>query len=372
MDQQSADDGVIYYGRFVPFVGAGLQRSSWANAELLIEAPDQRADDADDVETGDGAEPKDGVPATGAAAADEETGLIEFDVDEITDYVAQRLVTDLRDEPEPANCVENLVVERRRYTKAVAKRVPGQIDPYLLSVAETHWEESYAAAREYLCVRIGSWDQEVVTSMFVGFDIKGNTLHTEFYPYVLPPIKDAFHIVDRLPDGFTPRLIGRVAFDALLALPFETFGTLLHPLAHRLPRAGGDEAAQLDRKLKRGGSGGSSSLGLARYAGIRIERGATDSVRELATIDQVHHFFQKSDIVKYTQIVERSLLRIIEDFLRDHNVDLADHRATQANILNQSFGDVHNHGDGSVTSQGNTGKQANRTKIVRPKAKEDS
>ena len=369
--QQAAHDGVIYYGGFAPFVGAGYPLPSWSNAELLIEAPAHPfLDDAEEAQEPEKAQAAaDGLLPTTSSGENE--GLITFDVDEITDYVALHLIADLQKNAEPPTNVENLVVERRRYAKAVARRASGQINAYQ-PVPDIHWEESYDAAREFLCIRVGAWDQEVVTSMFVGFDIKGNTLHTEFYPYVLPPIKDAFHIVDRLPDGFTPRLVGRIAFDALRAAPFETLGTLLHPRAHRLARPG-DVIEQLDRQLSkgRGGSGGGSSLGLARYAGMRIDRGADHSVRQLATVNQMHHFFQKSDIAKYTQIVERSLLRIIEDFLREHNVDLADHRATQANILNQSFGDVHNHGDGSVTSQGNTGRQSVRSKFTRTPTTED-
>jgi hypothetical protein len=71
-------------------------------------------------------------------------------------------------------------------------------------------------------------------------------------------------------------------------------------------------------------------------------------------------------MVTYLQVVERSLLHVIETFLQEHNVDLTDHRATQANILNQSFGDVHNHGDGNITSQGNRGRQGIRSSVGKP------
>ena len=363
-EQQATDDGVIYYGGFTPFVGAGYELGSWANAELLIEArpnPLLRPE----------AEPE-GVPFDEGEADDDADGrpdpLIPFDVREITDYVAEHLVADLREQAEESVRIEGLVVERRRYAKAIAKRASGRIDAQL-DVSQIHWEESHDAAREYLCIRIGAWDQEVVTSMFVGFDIKGCTLHTEFYPYVLPPIKAAFHAVDRLPDELSPGLLGRLALHSLLAMPLETLGTLLTPLALRLPSST-KVVNRLDRKLAKGhrGSaiGDSSSLGLARYAGVRIDRGARSSVRQLATLNELHHFFQKSDMVTYRQVVERSLLHVIETFLFEHNVDLTDHRATQANILNQSFGDVHNYGDGSVTSQGNRGRQRIRNTVSRP------
>jgi hypothetical protein len=357
-EQQSASaDGVIYYGGFVPFVGAGLEVESWANAEMLIAARPNPLLAAED-------EPQDGQD-------DESAELIPFDVAEITDYVHANLVTALTETADLRDRIENVVVERRRYAKAVARHASDRIDTSL-DVSQIHWEESYAAAREYLCIRIGSWDQELVPSMFVGFDIKGSTLHTEFYTYVLPPVRQSFHVVDRLPDDITLRLMGRVAWAALKATPREGIGALFSPLAERLPSSA-SVINRLDRELTRGarGAAAASSLGLAQYAGVLLDRGARFSVRELGTLNELHHFFQRSDMVKYAQVVERTLLHSIEVFLSEHNVDLADHRAAQANILNQSFGEVHNYGDNAVTSQGNRGKQVIRQRISNVRKKED-
>ncbi|HET9170287.1 MAG TPA: hypothetical protein VFN97_12665 [Actinospica sp.] len=363
-EQQSASaDGVIYYGGFVPFIGAGFEAESWANAEMLIAArPNPLLAGAD--------EPEDERDAEEAEEA-EEAELIPFDVREITDYVHAHLLSALTETADPRDRIENVVVERRKYAKAVARHASDRIDTGL-DVSRIHWEESHAAAREYLCIRIGSWDQELVPSMFVGFDIKGSTLHTEFYTYVLPPVRQSFHVVDRLPDDITLRLMGRVAWAALKATPGEGLGALLRPLAERLPNSA-SVINRLDRKLSKGGHGaaGDSSLGLAQFAGVRLDRGARFSVRELATLNELHHFFQRSDMVKYAQVVERTLLHTIEVFLSEHNVDLTDHRATQANILNQSFGDVNNYGDNSVTSQGNRGRQNIRQRISNTRKKEE-
>jgi hypothetical protein len=79
-----------------------------------------------------------------------------------------------------------------------------------------------------------------------------------------------------------------------------------------------------------------SEFRLGRYVTKAVDCGAVTSVREMATSGTYHHFFQQSDAVKYTQIVERHLLQNIRTFLGDHNVDLADHDRAQTNIL---FGD---------------------------------
>jgi len=348
-EQQDADRGVIFYGGFTPFVGAGFEEDAWARAELLVEAPPNPFDE-DDPEDGD----------DDAAAEAAKKGLIPFTVREITEFVARRLEEDLRDHAEPLDRIENLVVERRKFKKAISRTAAGKLDPSL-DASLIHWEESYDAAREFLCVRIGSWEQELVTSMFVGFDIKGNNLHIEFHPYVLPPISQNFHLVDSLPDHFTPGLMFKVSFHALLALPGEILTSLLHPLANRLPNASMVDE-KLDKKLAKGhrkiGAGSGGSLGLARYTNLTLDRGALHSVRELATPNRLHHFFQKSDLTKYTQVVQRSLMQNIGVFLKDHNVDLSDHRATQANILQHNYGDVNNYGPGNVnSSQGNRSKQ---------------
>lgn len=361
-EQQRGDGGVVYYDGYKPFVGAGVELDDWSTPVLLVpERPNPLFDLEDEAEEGEGA---------GDGGEGEDDGeLTPFTVREITDYVAEQLHRDLVADPEPNERIEGLVIERRKFARAIAKHASGTIDAKVDS-SELHWEESYDAAREYLCVRIGSWQQELVTSIFVGFDIRGNTLHMEFHPYVLLPIRRSFHLVDRLPDRMSRRLLARVARDTLFALPLETLGLLLHPLALRLPAAA-DVAEFLDRKSakrqRKNNPFGDNAFGLARYAEHEINRGAHTSVRELAAQDQVQHFFQYSDLNKYRGVVERSLLRVIETFLEEHNVDLTDFRGAQSNILYQSIGNVQAGGDVKI-DQG-VRPRRRRAEQVRPQGK---
>jgi hypothetical protein len=352
--EQATGSGLIYYGGYQPFVGAGFLLDKWANAELLIEAPPNPLDASLDRDVLD---PQDEFsrPDGDDFDSDDHEGksLIPFTVEEITAYVADRMIGELRDEAPSAERIEQLTVERCKYAKAVAKQ-PARSDAAFVGSAALHWEENYDSAREYLCIRIGSWQQELVTSMFVGFDIKGNTLHTEFYPYVLPPIKSSFHLVDKLPDRIDKSLLVQVAWDVLWATPFDMISIFLHPFKGALPLPASLQRKKHDKALVRGDS---SEFGLARYAMKVLDRGAVRSIRELATPAEYLHFFQESDTVKYKQIVERRLMQIIETFLRDHNVDLTDHHAIQNNILNQSYGDVNMHAEGQTLSQGNRGRQ---------------
>ncbi|HEV2638891.1 MAG TPA: hypothetical protein VGX23_27345 [Actinocrinis sp.] len=333
-EEQATDGGLVYYGGYKPFVGAGAALPDWSSAELLIEAR----------------RPRDLSEATGGSRSEEER-IIPFTVSDITSYVAQKLVSELRDNAKDEEKIRKLTVEKRRYAKATAHS-SNWSEGYLVAAPKIHWEENYDAAREYLCIRIGSWEQEIVTSMFVGFDIKGNTLHTEFYPYVLLPIKSSFHVINRMPQN-TEGVVIKAAFDALLTAPKDVISIMMNPFQDRLPRIVADGVEAGYDKVPLDGS----DLGMAGYALRELDRGAVTSVRELATASGFHHFFQRSDTVKYRQIVERRLLQIIETFLAEHNVDLRDHHANQTTILNQAYGDVHSYGANAVVSQGNRGRQ---------------
>jgi hypothetical protein len=343
--EQSASESLVFYGGFVPFVGAGFGTRDWANAQLLVGARVLRFTPKDRSGSEQRAPEGRGV----GLDTDERKSVVPFTVDKITRYVAEQLSAELRERARLDERIEGLTVERRRFTTAIRtndrtrgpgwSRLPGVGD-----LPDVHWREDYDAAREYLCVRIGSWNEELVTSIFVGFDLKGNTLHTEFYPHVLGPLVEDFHLVDRLPDAFDGRLAVRVAWDMVKATPRWVLGLWLLPLRVVPERF----LPSLLRPLVRPGRRGPSSIRigeqaakadtsefrLGRYVTKSVNCGALTSVREMATNDSYHHFFQRSDALKYTQIVERRLLEIVRTFLHDHNVDLTDHDRAQNNILN--------------------------------------
>ncbi|GGN15482.1 hypothetical protein [Streptomyces fuscichromogenes] len=338
--EQAGRSGIVFYGGYRPFVGAGLPLRDWSNAQLLLGAPKTRIMAR---KSADGSPPDlDTIERKEVAA---------FDVHEITSEVAARLAADLRDETRPDERIDGLTVEQRRYTTAIRTndRTTGAGWSELPSVddlPDIHWREDYDAAREYLCVRVGSWDEELVTSIFVGFDLKGNTLHTEFYTYVLGPLVADFHLVDQLPAAVDGRLAARVAWDMFTAAVRWWVSLSLWPLLlvperflpswaarwtrpWRVRRARQAAAALLlsDRTTD------TSEFRLGRYVNRWRNCGALASVRELATSETYHHFFQQSDAVKYMQIVERRLLENIRAFLDEHDVDLVEHDRAQNNIL---------------------------------------
>ncbi|OMI86898.1 hypothetical protein BSZ07_21750 [Streptomyces sp. M1013] len=351
----------VYYGGYKPFVGAGQPIKRWANAELLLGAPKSRAG-AFGQGLLNGHVPAQHGPADGdgtdGAGRTERKPIIPFTVEDITSRVCEEMLAELRDKPAPSDRVELLSVDRRRFSKAVRTAEADDPVAVLLDTPDPdgpdhsagHWEEDYDARREYLCVRIGAWKQELVTSVFIGFDIKGSTLHTEFYTYVLSPLPKSFHLADRLPATIDGKLMWRIAWDVTLSAPGELLRLIANPLRERLPsRFGTDTVGKLVSQ-----PADTSEFRLGRYALASVDCGALTSVRELAPNRDFHHFFQESDTIKYIQIIERHLLQIVGDFLRDHDVDTREHEANQTNILQQNFGANSTNNFGGNQSVGNT------------------
>ncbi|MEU4928029.1 hypothetical protein AB0G54_16185 [Streptomyces yokosukanensis] len=328
--EQMSDGSLVRYGGYKPFVGAGEPVRRWSTAELLIGAPTpafehhQRFPGTPPAAVVNGQEPK-------------RREVIAFTAAEITAYVAERMTADLRDRARASERIDGLAVERSTFTTAVTTRL-GAWEPTRDS-RDDGWEDRYGSQRAYLCVRVGSWNQELVTTAFVGFDLKGNTLHTEFYSYVLAPIQASFHLVDRLPAALSGRLLLRVAWHTLRSTPEAALRPALARLRAVLP--GLLPWRWNKTRIRVLQPPDTSEFRLGRYADTVVNRGALTSIREMATSDDFHVFFQETDTIKYTQIVERQLLQVVRDFLYEHNVDLAEHEARQTNILN-SYGDNNN------------------------------
>ncbi|ANP49208.1 hypothetical protein J2Z21_002177 [Streptomyces griseochromogenes] len=340
--EQMSDGSVVRYGGYKPFVGAGEPVRRWSTAELLIGALEPAVEQHQFIP---------GLPPADVTNGQEpkRKEVIAFTAEKISAYVADRMTTDLRNRAREAERIDGLAVELSTFTTAVTTRLGGW-EP-ARDNRDGGWEDGYGSQRAYLCVRVGSWNQELVTTAFVGFDLKGNTLHTEFYSYVLAPIQASFHLVDRLPAALSGRLLLRVAWHTLRSTPEAALRPALTRLRTWLPGLlpwrWGKTRIQVLQPLD------TSEFRLGRYADTVLNRGALTSIREMATSDDFHVFFQETDTIKYTQIVERQLLQVVRDFLHEHNVDVAEHEARQTNILN-SYGNnnnfVNNNNGGTVNS----------------------
>lgn len=360
----------VYYSGYVPFVGAGTLSRNWSFSVILRQAFGQQ-------------------PGR------------RFTVDQLLAHVHKEVLEKLRTKAIPGEHIEGLKVERRMYRTALTDS-DAPLPPFFRGAGD-----QYDSAREYLCINIGSWEEELVTSIFVGFDVRGDTLHTELHSYVLLPIKASFHEVDRLPAELTVSDTIMMAISSPMTAVASGFRALagkirqLRPHREGVVRAGAAATVAsvivafsllpwtlfllvywLNLDIEALWFIGMSVVGLwaALFAGRVawtayrrtkadterarrqrqtelagsqgakiVDRGARTSIRDLAASAAPHHFFQRVDQDKYTKIIERRVTDFVIDFLRGHSVDVSEFETRQAAVLN--FG-IMQTGSGQIISGG--------------------
>ncbi|MFL6120580.1 hypothetical protein [Actinophytocola sp.] len=344
---------VLYYSGFVPFVGAGKLERSWSFSTIL-------------------------KSATGDTPPDLKAG-------ELYEKLAVQLKETLEDRPtEDEETIHNLRVVPQRYSTALRTDRPTST-PTETGSPPTPPASQYDAPRQYILIAVESWEHELVTSIFIGVDIKNSTLHTELHSYQLLPIKASFHEVDRLPTTLSIAHLVDIAvrspFDAMSRL-FRATADLVRPLLGR----GEDTSAGRSKRRGLAAGAGLTSLitvmltvanvpalqasataiatlsvgtiaavarwvtafrkrnrypvqedtrsGISGESGKITDWGARISIRDLAASDQTHHFFQDVDQDKYTKLIERRVMDTIITLLKTHKLDVREYRTRQTAILN--------------------------------------
>jgi hypothetical protein len=182
-------------------------------------------------------------------------------------------------------------------------------------------EDGYGRARPYLVTTVSGWDSEIVTTSTIRFSLSPahDLLFIEGAVSLLPPVREAYHRVDHLLD--------RPTWRQLLGLAMNAAGQMIPklPIGMLLPITA--PIALLNQWLKKREQRRLIAQGAFNY-------GAELSVREEAADPKYHRYFQKIDHQMSTKIVERRTMDAITDFLRDHQVDLAELQARQNVIYN--------------------------------------
>jgi hypothetical protein len=370
-------DGV-YYSGYMPFVGAGTPTREWSFS-VVLNAVD------------------------GGPVRDRDL----FQVHQLLDHVGTRLHQVLRQGGRFGIGIGTLGIARRPYRTALTTVKPPPLRRAVRGPDGLPAQDSYDAAREYLCVTLGSWDGELVTSIFVGVDLRGDTMHTELHSYALLPIKESFHEVDRLPE----RLGWTDVLSAAVTTPLREAGhlarSLTSTLGHLVPEKNSGRRPMIARitsflllvatvppavfavlqllnvnpfdLLPIVGAAIAVWVVLAVAGGVRntyrryresvaettprepepslagsegtkiVDWGARTSIRELAAGEDPHHFFQQVDQDKYTKLIERRVTDFIHEFLRHRHIDLSEFASRQATVLNYG---IINTGAGGVVNQG--------------------
>jgi hypothetical protein len=175
-------------------------------------------------------------------------------------------------------------------------------------------------ARHYKCIRIVSWEGEIILSGFLRFLKLRQNLFTEISFFLLTPIKEEYRNIDEISHKFSWR--------KGLQLLYNTFGKtlLLFVCAIFLLIGGFFEPVNNWRKQR-------SSRQMIRENRM-FDYGAIKSIRELASSAEYNHYFQKLDKEMFIKVVERQILDAITTFLDEHNIDTSDLKSRQDTILN--------------------------------------
>ncbi|WP_410645716.1 hypothetical protein [Amycolatopsis sp. lyj-346] len=300
---------VVYRG-YNPFVGAGFRRDAWSMAIPL-----------ERLEDGEG-RPKlttealyDGIRTAiadlrNAHALSPDHRLGGLTVTEAVFTPAAELVDHLG-EPEAAAYLPD--VERPPHTRL------GAADVARLRTEPREW------ARYYLAFQVETWDRDLVLTTFLHVAVDDTTLYVEWTPFMLPPIRAEYRVVDKMrPDSLRPLGQGLLAW---LAMPASLPGRIVN-------------LASWIRRPKRE----PGVLDPDRY-------GAASTLRELASVNLFTDYFQLVDIERYEKILESRLLPAIGKLLGDAGFSTAKFEEQAAVVINN---DITIRGDnrGPITQAG--------------------
>jgi hypothetical protein len=198
--------------------------------------------------------------------------------------------------------------------------------------------------RPYQCIRLQTWDGDLVLSVFVNFTKRGTVLLAEVQHYLLAPLQPDYRQADRLASWS----LGQRLRTELRSGPSAVTRTVI-----RAP-------FRISRLMLRTGLGWRTE----RAALHRIKTdpeynfGALTSVRELAQASHYRRYFQQVDRDLNTKFIDRQVLDTIVDFLDSHNIDTSQFQEQRSMILNNGLlvsGGEFNAGSVAVGEQARAG-----------------
>jgi hypothetical protein len=205
---------------------------------------------------------------------------------------------------------------------------------YLRVCVNDEGQPVWAANREV----VGTTDQEIAVSAFIYVAVEGRMFYLQFDPYLLPPINDQYHIVDRLPRVSSREFMIKVALHAA-----RTAFSDIVKAPIRLVAAGW-------RVISERWSYNSEIRLASDY--VYADLGARVSVREFGGAGATRNHIQVLDTVKYLRIVQRLVLDTVLDFLTEKGVDTSAYQESASAIITNSYTI---HGNVGAMATGNNG-----------------
>ncbi|MFJ8084806.1 hypothetical protein ACIQ6Y_29830 [Streptomyces sp. NPDC096205] len=183
-------------------------------------------------------------------------------------------------------------------------------------------EEGAEKRRHFLRVRVGGWEEELVTTVFVRVHTQGRMLMLEIAPHVLLPVRADFKDADRAAHRFRHN---------------NALGKAAWALA-RVPRSAASALAVLGRAVAYGWR-----LLTGGFAGA-LPEGPALSVRELGSAE-AGSTFQEMDVVRYLRSVQDRVAHGVRTALDESGYQTGEFVQKIVNISNggvnvENIGDV--------------------------------
>jgi hypothetical protein len=177
--------------------------------------------------------------------------------------------------------------------------------------------------RPYQCIRLQTWDGDLVLSAFVNLTKRGTVLLAEVQHYLLAPLQPEYRQADRLASWS----LGQRLRTELRSAPSAVTGTMI-----KAP-------FRVARLMLRTGLGWHTERTAIRRIRTDPEYnfGAVTSVRELAQARHYRRYFQQVDRDLNTKFIDRQVLDTIVDFLDSRNIDTSQFQEQRSMILNNGL-----------------------------------
>jgi hypothetical protein len=286
------------YGTYRPFVGSGFSRGGWSFAINLGRGKD-------------------------TPAGQVRLEPVSFEIEEFYREVAR----DLMGAGLAGLTVENRLLvdgqnirDDRRFLPDTEGRPVTEISTDMLFQLT---REPEPVNRPYQCIRLQSWDGDLVLSAFVNFTKRGTVLLAEVQHYLLAPLQPEYRQADRLASWS----LGQRLRTELKSAPAAVTATVI-----RAP-------FRISRQVLRTGLGRRTERAALRRIRMDPEYnfGAMTSVRELAQARHYRRYFQQVDRDLNTKFIDRQVLDTIVDFLDAHNIDVSQFQEQRSMILNNGL-----------------------------------
>ncbi|MFF1460855.1 hypothetical protein [Streptomyces sp. NPDC058330] len=351
--EQQADPDVVY-SDYAPFVGAGVELDHWSFAIELV--PDLEKRD------------------TGAAGH-----RAPFTVPEVHARIRHELRRFTEGDTYPGDRLRGLQVDdyvmksgkrlgpaqdwsgtgpRTRFHAVVtearteAARLLGS--PPDAPVPETWWPDSLdlfaeERLRHYLTVRVGSWGDEVVLTVFSRVQMRGGLLFLESRAFLLPPIARVYHHID----------------DILPAKDAGDWLDLAGAAASSVFSLVADAPRDLTAPWRTAARTARSQSWYKRMCDTDrpVDHGPAYSVRELAAEPEFQQLFQEMDVRRFLKSVQTRTVTAVRASLRDAGYRTSEYDARTTVLFDRSV-----HVNGTVNGNVQTGDhtRANHQTITTP------